>query len=203
MSQRGEDTKARILDAAQALVIERGFAATPVDEIIKATHLTKGAFFHHFSSKADLAEALMARYAQDDLSVFERLSRRADQLAEDPLQRVLLFLSLFEEFVEDMPEPFPGCMFASYIYEGQQFGPSVHRLIESALKGWTQVYVTKFADLIASRPPKMGVSAEQLAETIVCIMEGAFLLARAYDDSSIVVRQSRHFRDYLRFLFED
>lgn len=202
MSRRGEDTKTRILDAAQSLVIERGFAATPVDEIIKATDLTKGAFFHHFRSKAELAEALMARYAADDLSVFERLSKRADHLTEDPLQRVLLFLTLFEEFVAEMPEPFPGCMFASYIYEGQQFGPPVHRLIESALKGWTQVYIDKFEDLIASRPPKMEVSAEQLAETIVCILEGAFLLARAYDDSSIVIRQSRYFREYLRFLFE-
>lgn len=202
MSRRGEDTKTRILDAAQALVIERGFAATPVDEIIKATELTKGAFFHHFRSKADLAEALMARYAAEDLSIFDRFSQRADQLSDDPLQRVLLFLTLFEEFVAEMPEPFPGCMFASFIYEGQQFGPPVHRLIESALKDWTQVYTGKFEDLIASRPPRMEVSAEQLAETVVCIMEGAFLLARAYEDSSVVIRQSRYFRDYLKFLFD-
>lgn len=202
MSQRGEDTKSRILDAAQALVIERGFAATPVDEIIKATDLTKGAFFHHFPSKAHLAEALLARYANEDLEVFDRLAKRADQLADDPLQRVLLFLSLFEEFVENMPEPFPGCMFASYIYEGQTFGPEVHRLIESALRDWTKVYLEKFEELLAHRQPKMEVSAEQLAETIVCIMEGAFLLARAYEDASIVVRQSRYFREYVRFLFD-
>ncbi|HSR55377.1 MAG TPA: TetR/AcrR family transcriptional regulator [Alphaproteobacteria bacterium] len=202
MSRRGEDTKTKILDAAQNLVIERGFAATPVDDIIKATNVTKGGFFHHFPSKAHLAEALLARYAKEDLAVFDRLAERAEKLSDDPLQQVLLFLSLFEEFVEDMPEPFPGCMFASYIYEGQQFGPAVHQLIESALTSWAKVYIDKFEALLASRRPKMEVTAEQLGETIVCIMEGAFLLARAYEDSSIVIRQSRYFREYLRFLFE-
>lgn len=201
MSRRGEDTKERILDAAQALVVQRGFAATPVDEIIKATDLTKGAFFHHFRSKADLAEALLKRYADDDLAVFHRLSERAEQLADDPLQRVLLFLRLFEEFVEDLPKPFPGCMFASFIYEGQQFSPSIHQFIQTALTEWAEVYLEKFKELIAARKPRMDVSAEQLAETIVCILEGAFLLARAHEDSSIVVRQSRYFRDYLQFLF--
>lgn len=202
MSRRGEDTKVRILDAAQALVLERGFAATPVDEIIRATDLTKGAFFHHFPSKADLAQALLQRYAAEDLSLFDRLSERADELSDDPLQRTLLFLSLFEEFVENMPDPFPGCMFASYIYEGQQFGTSVHDLIESALKHWTECYENKFEALIADRKPKLDVTAKQLAEMVVCIMEGAFLLARAYDESAIIIRQSRQFREYLRLLFD-
>ncbi len=203
MSRRGEDTKVRIMDAAQVLVFERGFAATPIDEIIKATDLTKGAFFHHFPSKADLAQALLQRYADDDLSRFDRLSARADELSDDPLQRALLFLSLFEEFIENMPDPFPGCMFASYIYEGHQFGAGVHDLIEQSLKQWSQCYEKKFDALIADREPKLGVTAKQLAETIVCNMQGAFLLARANNDSSIIIRQSRQFRDYLRLLFAD
>ncbi|MDX1484805.1 MAG: TetR/AcrR family transcriptional regulator [Alphaproteobacteria bacterium] len=203
MSRRGEDTKERILDAAQALVLERGFAATPVDDIIKSTALTKGAFFHHFPSKGDLARALLQRYADEDLAVFDRLAARADELAEDPLQNALLFLSLFEEFVDAMAKPFPGCMFASYIYEGQTFGPEVHALIDEALKGWTAVYERKFEAVIASREPRQKVTAKQLAESIVCLMEGAFLLARAYDEPEIIIRQSRQFRAYLRFLFED
>lgn len=203
MSRRGMDTKERILDAAKVLVLERGFAATPVDEIIRATDLTKGAFFHHFPSKSDLGRALLQRYADEDLSLFDDLADRADVLAEDPLQNVLLFLRLFEEFVETIERPFPGCMFASYIYEGQQFGPEVHDLIASALKSWASLYERKFEALLAARKPKLNVTAKQLAESIVCLMEGGFLLARAFDDPAIIIRQSRQFRHYLRFLFED
>ena len=203
MARRGEDTKERILDSAQHLVMDRGFAATSVDDIIKATGLTKGAFFHHFPSKADLARALVQRYADEDLSVFDDLSARADALTDDPLQRALLFLTLFEEFVEEMESPFPGCMFASYIYESRLFDTSVHELIAQALTKWQAHYERKFAELIAVRPPKTKVDAGELAEMAVCIIEGAFLIARANDDAPIIVRQSRNFRKYLQLLFAD
>ena len=51
------DISERILDVAQHLVIENGFAATSVDQVIKAAGTSKGAFFHHFDSKLDLARA--------------------------------------------------------------------------------------------------------------------------------------------------
>jgi TetR/AcrR family transcriptional repressor of nem operon len=203
MASRGENTKQQILDAAKGLVLERGFSATSIDEIIKSSELTKGAFFHHFPSKGELARALLQRYVDEDLSLFDRLSARADELSDDPLQRILLFLSLFEEFVENIEGPFPGCMFASYIYEGQQFSPEIHKLIETALRSWTAHYQCKLEALMAVRPPRIGVTSEQLAEMIVSLLEGAFLLARAYNDTGVITRQSRTFRQYLRSIFEE
>jgi AcrR family transcriptional regulator len=40
MAARGEDTKERILKSAQTLVLERGFSATSLDNIIQATGVT-------------------------------------------------------------------------------------------------------------------------------------------------------------------
>ena len=51
MMERGHDTKERILDTSQALILENGFAATSLHNILKTTGVTKGAFFHHFDSK--------------------------------------------------------------------------------------------------------------------------------------------------------
>ena len=39
---------------------DQGYTATSVDEVIAESASSKGAFFHHFSSKADLAHQLMA-----------------------------------------------------------------------------------------------------------------------------------------------
>jgi hypothetical protein len=33
-------------------------------------------------------------------------------------------------------------------------------------------------------------------------VEGAFILARAYKESELIVRQSRHFREWLKLAFE-
>ena len=64
----GSATRERILDAAQRIVLERGFAATSVDAVLEEAPATKGAFFHHFPSKNDLGRALLKRYAAAELA---------------------------------------------------------------------------------------------------------------------------------------
>jgi len=56
---RGESTRRRILDVAARHFLERGFTGTSLNEVIRDSEITKGGFYFHFSSKADLAvEAL-------------------------------------------------------------------------------------------------------------------------------------------------
>lgn len=49
--QKSEDTRGRILDAAEKLFFEYGYARVTVDDICREIGLTKGAFYHHFSGK--------------------------------------------------------------------------------------------------------------------------------------------------------
>jgi AcrR family transcriptional regulator len=51
---RRSPVERRILDAAVRLFAERGFAGTPVQEIVAAAEVTKGALYHYFDSKDDL-----------------------------------------------------------------------------------------------------------------------------------------------------
>ncbi|MGY9005628.1 MAG: TetR/AcrR family transcriptional regulator [Alphaproteobacteria bacterium] len=203
MAIRGEETRAKILDAAKQLVMDRGFSGTSIDEIIKGTGLTKGAFFHHFSSKSDLAEALLTQYAEDDVNLFIGHSEKAKTLSDDPLEQALMFIKMFETYLEELEEPFPGCMFASYIYEGEQFDPTVRKFIETSLKAWEQIYEERFDAVLVKYQPKLRITAKQLAETFVCLLEGAFLVARSRNDTGLIIRQSRQFRKYLEFLFYD
>jgi AcrR family transcriptional regulator len=49
-----EMTRERLLDEAQRLFRERGYAATSLEQIAEAAGVTKGAIYGHFSSKEDL-----------------------------------------------------------------------------------------------------------------------------------------------------
>ena len=52
-------TRDSLMEAAFGLVRRQGLAATRVDEICAAAGVSKGAFFHHFRSKDELAAAVM------------------------------------------------------------------------------------------------------------------------------------------------
>jgi AcrR family transcriptional regulator len=47
-------TRQRVLDEAQRLFRERGYAATSMEQIAEAADVTKGAIYGHFASKEDL-----------------------------------------------------------------------------------------------------------------------------------------------------
>jgi AcrR family transcriptional regulator len=55
--------RAQLIDCAQSLFLAKGYERTTVNDVIQATALSKGAFYHHFRSKEDLLEAIAARFA--------------------------------------------------------------------------------------------------------------------------------------------
>jgi AcrR family transcriptional regulator len=63
-----EETKDRILDAAQQLFFGRGYASTSVAEIIRAVDIAKGTFYHHFSSKEELLDEIVFRFTDEVLA---------------------------------------------------------------------------------------------------------------------------------------
>ena len=60
--------RAQLIDCAQALFLAKGYERTTVNDVIQATSLSKGAFYHHFASKEDLLEAIAARFAGQALA---------------------------------------------------------------------------------------------------------------------------------------
>jgi AcrR family transcriptional regulator len=83
--------RAELLDCAQRLFLTQGYERTTINDVINATGLSKGAFYHHYRSKEDLLEAIAQRFAQDSL-VFTT-SLRADR-GLDALQRLNRLLAL-------------------------------------------------------------------------------------------------------------
>ena len=203
MKTKGKLTREKILSTAEALILEKGFSGTTLDDIVNASGLSRGAFFFHFKSKDDLARSVVERFWENDYELFRGFAERAKQLADDPLQEALIFLKLFEEFVEGITEPMPGCVFASYTYESQQFDPSIHEYIRQGFDKWCAMYVEKFEAVLARYDPVIDVTARELAEAIISVIEGGFILARSYRDPKFVTRQSKQFRQYLQLVFRN
>jgi AcrR family transcriptional regulator len=83
--------RAELINCAQGLFLTRGYERTTINDVISATGLSKGAFYHHFRAKEDLLEAIAERFARESLSFIEGL--RADARL-NALQRLNLLLAL-------------------------------------------------------------------------------------------------------------
>src|SRR6201981_2337218 len=83
------DARTRLLDAAMQALRGQGYTATTVDDICRAAGLTKGAFFHHFKSKEDLAVAAARHWGALTSGLFASAPYRA---LPDPLDRILAYV---------------------------------------------------------------------------------------------------------------
>ena len=196
-----EKTKERILDAAQALILDHGFGATTVDAVVSRAGITKGAFFHHFGSKGDLARSLVERYAVLDKQHLEQQMERAAKLATDPLQQVLVLIALYEEEFAQLSEPFPGCLFASYIYENKLFDEETIAVLRASTLMWRAVAKQMLERVAAVHPPKVPVDLESLADLFYALTEGSFIMTKTLGDKTLLARHTRHLRTYLELLF--
>ncbi|MEW6332070.1 MAG: TetR/AcrR family transcriptional regulator [Pseudomonadota bacterium] len=203
MPKDGSATRDSILDATQALVLERGFAGMTLDDVVKQVGITKGAFFYHFKSKNDLGKALMKRFSELDARSYDESCARAEKLSRDPLQQLLIFIGLFEEMFEELTEPYPGCLLASYLYELQQFDSATKKMITEAFTRWRTLLKGKLDAAVKQHRPKTRIDTASLADMFTVVLEGAFITAKAVDDPKVIVQQLRHFKNYIELLFAD
>ena len=203
MIDRGAQTRERILAAAEPLVLRQGYAGTSLDDILRATKLTKGAFFHHFKDKSAFARALVERCACNDTSRFERCAAAAEAASDDPLDQALAFLEAMEEFIEQRAKPLNGCMLAACTHEIMQFEPELQAYIGQCFRRWSAVYEKKFEAVLMRYKPAAPVTARDLAEQVIAIFEGALILSRSFNDPALLVRQLRQFRQYFALLFAE
>jgi TetR/AcrR family transcriptional regulator, transcriptional repressor for nem operon len=197
----GTATRERILDAAQRIVLERGFAATSVDAVLAEAPATKGAFFHHFPSKSDLGRALLARYAAADERLLDDFMARAEAETDDPAEQLVAFVRHFEHAADELAPVQPGCLFVSFIHERQLVGDGDDDLIALSIRHWRARLLEKLEAAARIHPPALAVDMASLADQVFTTFEGGFVLARAMHDPRHLRAQLTHLRHYLELLF--
>jgi TetR/AcrR family transcriptional repressor of nem operon len=126
------------MDVAQQMVLRLGLSGTSVEKVIAEAGVTRGTFFYHFKTKHALAASLIERWADQDRHHFHDFMARAEQLARDPLQQLLLFVGLFIEMAEQLEEPFPGCLYASYCCQSGAISPEIMARMAAMMRFWRQ-----------------------------------------------------------------
>jgi AcrR family transcriptional regulator len=202
MTTRSNSSRERILKCSEALILKNGFAGTSIEDILEKAAITKGGFFYHFENKAVLAHALVERYLVQDEVIFSDLFNQADDLSEDHLHQLLIFLKLFAEMMGQLQETHPGCLVVSFTYESHQFDDDIRELIKQGLLSWRKMISSRLENITQKYPIKDDISIDALADMFISSIEGGIILSRAFQDNKLLVKQVLAYRNYLRVLFE-
>src|SRR6185437_5601698 len=100
-------TKRKLVDSGVKLMRLKGFNATTVDDICRAAEVTKGAFFHYFKSKDELAKAAAQRFHERKAQEFHDAPFRK---LSDPLDRVFGRLDFVKEAFGGTAHVTKGCL---------------------------------------------------------------------------------------------
>ena len=202
MSTRSNSSRERILDCAQSIILQKGFAGTSIDDILDKAAITKGGFFYHFDGKLGLAHALVERYLEQDEIIFSGLFEQAESLSEDPLHRLLIFLKLLADMMNQLEETHPGCLVVSFTYESHQFNDEIRELIKRGISSWREMIVIRLNDIAEKSQLKGDITINALADMFISTIEGGIILSLAFRDKQLLVDQILAYRSYLRLMFE-
>lgn len=92
-------TKRALVDVAEELLTENGYAATSLDAIVAGARVTKGALYHHFSGKQALFEAVFERVEQEAAKRIQKALRSQ----KDPWRKANEGLRAFLDAVQEAP----------------------------------------------------------------------------------------------------
>ena len=198
---KGAQTRDRILDVAEAAVLNKGFAATSIDEILFDAGLTKSGFFYHFRDKNDLALGLLERFRVQNLSVFEDIFDRAGELNEDPLHAFLVGLKLLAETLADVQAARPGCLVASFVYQDQQYDARVRAVIVDVTLVWRGQFLARLEAIADVYPPRVEIDLQDLADMLTTIIDGGIILSKTLREPQIMARQVLAYRAFARAVF--
>lgn len=195
----GSINRERILVAAERLVIDDGYAATSLDDVIREAGTSKGAFFHHFESKLDLARSLVERYATADIAHLDGALAQLDGLA--PGTRLVAFLRIFEDTADELMSAQSSCLYAALLAERQLVQEATREPIRRAALAWR----TQLSAIIGDALPEgdvdgIDIDPDALADHVFVTFEGAFILCRTMQDPGHMKAQLRVLRQLVERL---
>jgi TetR/AcrR family transcriptional repressor of nem operon len=196
-AQIQHESKTKILNAALHVIRAKGYTATRIEDLCEAAGLTKGSFFHHFSSKEELALAAAEHWNTVTGGLFASAPYRR---LVDPLDRLLAYVDFRKAILQGELPDFT-CFVGTMVQEVYGTHPPIRQACEQSIGGHAATLEPDIAEAIRQRGIAADWSPRSLALYIQAVIQGAFILAKAQDGPEVAAACLDHLRRYLELLF--
>lgn len=155
----------QLVDTALTLFKRHGFHATGIDQVVAEAGVARMTLYNHFKSKDELILAALRRRDETFRNWF---TRRLEDLADDPRERLLAQFDVLGEWFNS--GDFTGCMFINASAEFADGEDPIHRAAAEH-KALVLDYVEGLARAAGAARPKA------LAAGLFLLAEGAIVAA--------------------------
>ncbi len=191
--QRALQTRSKLLDAALQVIRAKGYSATTIDDLCAAAGVTKGSFFHHFSSKEDLAVEATKHWNELTGGLF---ASAPYQQIKDPRERILAYIDFRAQIVQgDLADV--TCLLGTMVQETFDSHPAIRAACREGIEGHAQTLVPTIEAAKAMYAPDADWTADSLALYTQAALQGTFIVAKAQGHSDIAAQCIEHLRRYV------
>ncbi|MDE3742028.1 TetR/AcrR family transcriptional regulator [Maribacter polysaccharolyticus] len=180
--QKSEHTRQSIINESFKLFYENGFRTTSVDKIMKATQLTKGAFYHHFKNKEELGLAVISQKLQK--RVYE--SMIAPLYGPGSPMEILntVFIGRLKTFT--VYEKQHGCPTNNFINEIGDQELAYQNALKRIVEEWKSALVYVLERGKTEGAIKESICSKSVAVYLISAFEGIRGLRKIYDNDLIL-----------------
>ena len=170
---QAETTREKILAIAAEEVLRGGFQASSVGEIIRKANVSKGCFYHHFTTKQALGYAVLD----------ETLTKVKNDIwgpilnSENPLQSIISMYSNPEQYLDGETVKH-GCPINNLAQEMSPIDEGFRERIEAVYTHWRQQLSNSLQRCQRNGDMNKDVDADEIATLIIAVTQGAVGIAK-------------------------
>ncbi|WP_299799369.1 TetR/AcrR family transcriptional regulator [uncultured Maribacter sp.] len=191
---KSELSKQLILTEAFKLFYEDGFKTTSIEKIMKATTLTKGAFYHHYANKKELGIAVIT----------QKLQSRVQKRMVYPLyQNGNAYTILEETFLNSLKsftiyEKKHGCPTNNLINEIGDNEKVYQKALKNIIEEWKRALIELIERGKTEHSIKKDISSPAAAIYLISAFEGIRGIRKLYDDDKVIDEYLKGLSIYLK-----
>lgn len=189
-------TRQRILDVAFEEILLKGYQGLRVDQVLKITGLTKGAFYHHFTSKQALGHAVIDEVLKP--WIVEKWVKPLKDFHDTPNDLINFLDQARNEL--DASELHTGCPLNNLTQEMSPLDESFRIRIAAIWQLWHEALSDAFARGQQNGTVRTDLKANSIARFLIAAMEGIIGQCKCFNDEKTFDEAGECLKDYIESL---
>ncbi|MEO9891066.1 TetR/AcrR family transcriptional regulator [Aurantibacter sp.] len=193
---KSEITKQHIVHEAFKLFYENGFKATSINDVMKATKMTKGAFYYHYKNKEQLALEVIKLKIQkrvyDGMIAPLKEEGSAIEILENTFINRINFFSIYDKS--------NGCPMNNFINEIGNYEKSYQLALKNIIEKWKSSLIALIEKGKTEGSIKKSTNNMAVATFLISSFEGIRGIRKLYNGDQIINDYIKGISSYLQLI---